>query len=68
MFFFVFGLICGIILAQEVQGVPKLKPYLQAGWQKINGVVREVESDASTEVESEESESSTTDSSNSKSD
>jgi len=37
MFFFVFGVICGIVLVQEVPSVPKLKPYFKNLWVKLNG-------------------------------
>lgn len=36
MFFFFFGLLCGIVLSQEVPGIPKVKPYLVNVWAKIN--------------------------------
>jgi len=36
MFFFFFGLLCGIVLSQEVPGIPKVKPYLEKAWAKIN--------------------------------
>jgi len=36
MFFFFIGLLCGVFLAQEVPTVPKLRPYLDKAWQKIN--------------------------------
>ena len=37
MFFFVFGVICGMVLVQEVPSVPKLKPYFEKLWVKLNG-------------------------------
>ena len=36
MFFFFFGILCGIVLGQEVPGIPKVKPYLEKAWAKIN--------------------------------
>jgi hypothetical protein len=36
MFFFFFGMLCGIVLCQEVPGIPKVKPYLKNAWAKIN--------------------------------
>jgi len=38
MFFFTLGLFCGVFLAQEVPSVPKLKPYLDRLWIKLNGM------------------------------
>jgi hypothetical protein len=37
MFFFVLGLICGMVIVQEVPSVPKLKPYFEKLWGKVNG-------------------------------
>jgi hypothetical protein len=37
MFLFVIGLMCGVFLVQEVPSIPKLRPYLDRLWQKLNG-------------------------------
>ena len=29
-------MLCGIVLCQEVPGIPKVKPYLKNAWAKIN--------------------------------
>lgn len=38
MFFFFFGLLCGVVLCQEVPTIPKVKPYLVIIWHKIKPV------------------------------
>ena len=35
MFFFFAGVICGIVLAQEVPTIPKLRPYFYSFWNKL---------------------------------
>jgi len=35
MFFFFAGMICGIVLAQEVPTIPKLRPYFDSVWNKL---------------------------------
>jgi len=35
MFYFFLGLICGVVLVQEVPTVPKLRPYLERIWVRL---------------------------------
>lgn len=35
MFYFLFGLVCGIVIGQEVDNLPKLKPHLEALYTKL---------------------------------
>tara|TARA_B100000780_G_scaffold251334_1_gene197927 strand:+ start:1140 stop:1307 length:168 start_codon:yes stop_codon:yes gene_type:complete len=36
MFFFFVGLLCGVVLCQEIPTIPKIKPYLNRVWNKLN--------------------------------
>lgn len=44
MFFFFFGVLCGIFLQQEVPTIPKLKPYVTKVFSKISDKIEGVKS------------------------
>jgi len=53
MFFFLFGLLCGVVLCQEIHSIPKIKPYLKQIWTKLNPPSEETSEETSQEINSE---------------
>lgn len=47
MFFFFFGMLCGIVLGQEISTIPKVKPYIETVWNKLNNTSVESSQDDS---------------------